>query len=80
MSYVVMKGAKYAAQSGRKASYTTRIEYARRYATLDEAQRDCCGNEVVMHVEGTGYEVRPVATLREGQRIRSLSGERSEGQ
>jgi hypothetical protein len=36
--------------SGSKSSYTAKIEHARRYATLELAQADACGNERAVYV------------------------------
>lgn len=38
----------YVARSGSKSSYTRRIEQAAVFATLKEATRNRCGNEVVV--------------------------------
>jgi hypothetical protein len=41
---------KYVALPGKKSSYTSDIAKARRFKTLPEAQRECCGDERVRDV------------------------------
>ncbi len=44
---------KYVALPGQKSSYTSDIVMARRFKTLSEAQRECCGDECVRDI----YEI-----------------------
>ena len=40
----------YVSKPGRGKSYTNRIEYAQLFRTLEDAKKDCCGNEYLVEV------------------------------
>jgi hypothetical protein len=48
--WVITKGRFYVAREGRKKSYTTSLQHARQFATREQAQNDCCGNETIVHI------------------------------
>lgn len=52
MAYVLRRNedGKFVTAPGSAKSYTTRIENARRFATLEEANRNKCGNETAIRV------------------------------
>jgi hypothetical protein len=57
--YAVMKGNMFVSRKGSYYSYTYKSENAQTYNTLEEARRDCCGNEhVVILVQSAIYPVK----------------------
>jgi hypothetical protein len=42
---------KYVAYPGLSSSYTRHVLQARRFATRQDAQRECCGDEWVMNID-----------------------------
>lgn len=49
--YVIKNAGRYVGTAPRsKSSYTTKMEYARKYPTREAAQAEACGNETVLHV------------------------------
>jgi hypothetical protein len=53
MMYVIynLDNGKYAKRFGHEASYTDKLQHAQTFNTLEEAQRHCCGNELVISLE-----------------------------
>jgi hypothetical protein len=52
--YAIKKGSFYVSKPGSQNSYTNNPANARKYDTLEQAQRDCCGNEHIVTLSG-GY-------------------------
>lgn len=46
--YAIKKGSLYVARLGSHNSYTSNPENIRLFATLEEAKRDKCGNEIIV--------------------------------
>lgn len=46
--YVIKKGNLYVAKPGSKKSYTTSVERAQVFKTLEDAQKNKCGNESIV--------------------------------
>lgn len=42
---------RFVSAKGSARSYTDKLQYARTFATREEAQADCCGNESVVPIE-----------------------------
>lgn len=51
--YTIKKGLLYVAVGGRQSSYTNNPEYAVKYSTKEEAEKNACGNETVVKMELT---------------------------
>jgi hypothetical protein len=55
MSYVIQRtdreNDKYVALAGQTSSYVSKLQDARVFATREEADRECCGNERVLSLE-----------------------------
>ena len=49
MKYLIKKRQYYVSKEGRKKSYTTLLKHARIFNTLEEAKKNCCGNERVVN-------------------------------
>jgi hypothetical protein len=50
--FVIKKGSKYVSRPGSKYSYTISIEDAQKFSSKEEAERNACGNEFVISVDG----------------------------
>lgn len=52
--YVIkrLSDGKYVARSGSEHSYTSNLQHAQVYMTLEEARRNVCGNETIVPVIG----------------------------
>lgn len=48
MKYLIKKGGLYVAKPGSHKSYTTLRDKAQVFNSLEEAKRNCCGNETVV--------------------------------
>jgi len=46
--YIIKKGNLYVANPGSKNSYTNKIEKARKFSTKEAAEKEKCGNEMVV--------------------------------
>lgn len=46
--YLIKKGSYYVAIAGSKNSYTSKIEKARKFATKEAAEKEKCGNEMII--------------------------------
>lgn len=54
MSYVIKRldqGGGYVTPPGSQRSYTQKLQDARKYATREDAERECCANEKVSKLE-----------------------------
>jgi len=51
--YTIKKGGLYVRVSGGKYSYTNNSDYAVKYSTKEEAEKNACGNETVVKMELT---------------------------
>lgn len=49
--YIIKKGNYYVANPGSKNSYTNKIEKARKFRTKEEAEKDKCGNEIIVRIQ-----------------------------
>ena len=60
--YVVVRvdDGKMVNQPGSEQSYTRSLSSARIFSSREEAQRECCGNEVVAVVQNIGGQLRVV--------------------
>ena len=50
MNYVIKKGNKFVARPGRKNAYTNTLTCARVFETKEQAEKDCCGNEIIVKI------------------------------
>jgi len=49
MKYVIKKRQYYVSKKGNKNSYTTLLKKARIFNTLEDAKKECCGNERIVY-------------------------------
>ena len=46
--FVIKKNQYYVARKGHNNSYTSKLKFARKFTTLEDAKREKCGNEYIV--------------------------------